>query len=208
MVSTVPELEVPPPEPEAVDPEHRIYQKTSVRGPALIVLGIASFIVVAGIVASALNSGGNPTLSIRSVTIPDGTVVHLTPAATAMHRVVSLGEPPADILGNMAVPAASPVTGTVDSDQGQGQFDRTVSFHSGLSSNQVVDVYRTLLPRLGWQVVYVGSAAQRGKQGTEVLGRHGSGDGFYWEVGVVVSPTTSSGSTPFSVELFQLDDDH
>jgi hypothetical protein len=208
MVSTVKEIETPPPEPEAIDPEHRTYQKASVRGPALIVLGIAAFIIVAGIVASALSSGGSPTLSIHSATIPDGTVVHLTPAADAMHPIVSLGEPPADILGNLAVPAASPVTGTFDADRGQGQFDRTVSFHTGLSSNQVVDLYRNILPRLGWQVVYVGSAAQRGKQGTEVLGKHGSGDGFYWEVGVVVSPTTSSGTTLFSVELFQLADDN
>jgi hypothetical protein len=206
MVSTSPGLASPPSgEAEAVDPDNRSFQPMSLRGPALIVLGIAVLIVVAGVVASALDSGSSPTLTIRSITIPDGTVVHLTPATTAMKSIVGAGEPPADILGNLAVPAASPITHTLNIDQSAGQFDRTVSFTSGLSSDQMVDVYRTLLPRLGWRVIYVGP--QRGGLGTEVLAKKGSGDGFYWEVGAVASPTTSAGTTPFSLRLLELPDD-
>ena len=41
-----------------------------------------------------------------------------------------------------------------------------------------------------------------------MLAKRGSGDGFYWEVGAVVSPTTAAGVTPFSVELFELPDDN
>ena len=44
--------------------------------------------------------------------------------------------------------------------------------------------------------------------GTEVLVKKGSGDSFYWEVGAAVSPTTSAGTTPFSLELFELPDDN
>ena len=170
-------------------------------------LGIAVFIVIVGTVGSALESGSSPTLSIHSVTVPGGTVVHLTPATTAMKSVVSEGQPPADILGNLAVPSGSPVVRTVNSDQGAGQFDRTVYFTSGLSSDQVVDAYLTVLPELGWKVIYDGSGAQRSGQGTEVLAKRGSGDGYYWEVGAVVSPTTSTGSTPFFLELYELPDD-
>jgi hypothetical protein len=207
MVGTASELESPASdEVQAVDPDNRSFQQMSLRGPALVVLGIAVFIVIAGIAASALNSGSRPTLSVRRVTIPDGTVVQLTPAPTAMKSIVSAGEPPADILGNLAVPTGSPVTHTLNSDQSGGQFDRTVSFRTGLSSDQVVATYRTLLPRLGWQVIYGGSGAQRGTPSTEVLAKRGSGDGFYWEVGAVVSPTTSAGSTSFSLQLFQLND--
>lgn len=209
MVSTTPELSSPPPEGAGpVDPDHRTYQPMSVKGPALVVLGIAVFIVVVGTVASALDSGSTPTLSLRSITIPDGTVVHLTPATAAMRSIVGAGQPPADVLGKMAVPSGSPVVRTVNTDQGAGQFDRTVYFTTGLSSDQVVDAYRTLLPKLGWNVVYVGSGARRGGQGTEVLAKRASGDGFYWEVGAVVSPTTSAGSTPFSLEMLELPDDN
>jgi hypothetical protein len=208
MVGT-PELAPPSPdEATSLDPDNRSYQPTSLRGPALAVLGIAVFIVVAGVVASTFGSGSSPTLSIRHITIPDGTVVSLTPATTAMRSIVSAGEPPADILGNLAVPSGSPVTRFSNADQGVSQFDRTVSFRTGLSTDQVVDVYRALLPRLGWHVAYVGSSSRQGTSDTEVLAKRGSGDGFYWEVGVVVSPTTSAGITPFSLRLFEQSDEN
>lgn len=191
-----------------VEPGPARVRPPSVRGPALVVLGIAVFIVVAGVVASAVGSGNGPTTTVRSVTV-SGTSVGLTPARVAMRAVVSASEPPADIIGNLAVPSGSPVTHVVNIDQGQGQFDRTVAFTTQLSSDQVVTLYRTLLPRLGWRVIYAGPGSGRvGGQGTEVLGKLGSGDGFYWEVGVVASPTTSTGTTPFSVELFELADDN
>jgi hypothetical protein len=211
MVGATPDLtdapDAPPSDAEPVDPEHRTYQAVSGRGPALVILGIAVFILLAGVLASAVVTGSSPTESLHSVNIPGGTVVPLTPATSALHSIVSSGQPPADILGNLAVPAGSTVRSTVDSDQNTGQFDRTVSFTSGtLAPPQLVDTFHNLLPKLGWQVIYVG-AGTRGESGTEVLGKRGSGDGFYWEVGVVVSPTTAAGITPYSVELFQLPDD-
>jgi hypothetical protein len=208
MVSTQPDGTPDPGPLTAVDPRRPVFQPMSIRGPALVVLGIAVFIVVVGVVASAVDSGGAPTLSVHSVTIPDGTTVQLTPATTAMKGIISAGEPPADILGNMAVPSGSTVVRTVDTDQNLTQFDRTVHFTIGLASGQVVDLYRALLPRLGWSVIYAGSGASRSASGTEVLAKKGSGDGFYWEAGVVVSPTAASGATPYSVELFELPDDN
>ncbi|MGH9079062.1 MAG: hypothetical protein ACRDYE_03085, partial [Acidimicrobiales bacterium] len=149
------------------DPPVRRSQPVSARGPALVVLGIAVCIVLAGVLASAFDSGNVPTTSLRSIAIRDGTVVPLTPATVAMKRIVSASEPPGDIIGNMAVPTGSPVTHVVNTDQGQGQFDRTVYFTTQLSSDQVVDLYRTLLPRLGWRVLYAGSGSGRyGGQGT------------------------------------------
>jgi hypothetical protein len=208
MSSVDPEPDPAPGEAVAVDPEQRVFQPMSLRGPALVVLGIAVFILVAGVLASAFASGADPTLSIHHIAIPDGTTVQLTPATTAMQSIVSAGEPPADILGNMAVPAHSTVTRTVNTDQGASQFDRTVYFQTHLSSDQVVDLYHALLPRLGWKLLYSGGGLQRSGPGTGVLANKGSGDSFYWEVGVVVSPTTSAGTTSFSVELFELPDDN
>jgi hypothetical protein len=180
----------------------------SLRGPALVVLGIAVLIVAAGIVASALASGSDPTLSIRKVTIPGGTVVRLTPAASALRSIVRAGEPPADILGNLAVPSGSTVTRTINLDQGVAQFDRTVVLRTGLSSDQVADLYRTLLPRLGWAVLDSGSPGSGPTPGTVILFKRGSGDGFYWEVGATVSPTTAAGTTTLTLELFELPDDN
>jgi hypothetical protein len=211
MSPTPPASEPPVPDPAdegLAEPEGRLYEPMSLRGPAIVVLGVAVLIVVVGVVGSALASGGNTTLSVHSVTIPDGTSVPLTPAATAMKSVVSAGEPPSDILGNLAVPAHSTVVRTKNSDQGAGQFDRTVTFRTGLSADQVGDVFRTLLPRLGWKVTDGGSPATGTSPGTVILFRKGSGDSFYWEVGATVSPTTSAGTTDFSLELFELPDDN
>jgi hypothetical protein len=180
----------------------------AVRGPALIVLGIAVFIVVVGGVASALVTGSSPTLSLSTITIPDGTVVHLTPATTAMKGIVNAGQPPADILNNLAVPAGSPIVRTLDIDGNSEQFDRTVYFTSGLSSVQIYEFFRVLLPRLGWDLIYQGSGASRDGADTDVLAKKGSGDGYYWEAGAVVSPTTSAGVTPFSIELYEIPDDN
>lgn len=179
------------------------------RGPrpaaALLVLAIAVVIVVGGVVASAFLSGGTPVTSLRSVTIPDGTTVPLTPGDRSLRSIVSAGQPPADILGNLVVPTAATYLRTVDNSGGTSSFDETVSWTTGLAQTQVTDTFTTALPKLGWQVIYTGPA--RGKAGREVLAKHGSGDGYYWEVGVVASPTTSAGTTPFSLELFQLSDD-
>ncbi len=215
------EPDAPPPSTETVepdlvaatdddtfDPDNRMYEHMSLRVPALVVLGLAVLIVVVGVVASALVSGSDTTLAIHRITIPDGTVVPLTPAATAMKSIVNAGQPPADILGNLAVPSGSSVVRTVNLDQGAGQFDRTVVFRTGLSSDQVGDVYRTLLPRLGWKVLDSGSPATGPAPGTVILFKRGSGDSFYWEVGATVSPTTSTGSTTFSLELWELPDDN
>ncbi len=209
MVTTSPETDPGAPAGTAdVGPDEPRGRPPSVRGPALIVLAIAVFIVVAGVVASAIGSGNGPTTTLSSITVA-GNTVRLTPARVAMRAIVSASEPPADIIGNLSVPTGSPVTHVVNIDQGQGQFDRTVGFTTRLASDQVVELYRTLLPRLGWRVIYAGPGAGRaGGQGTEVLGKLGSGDGFYWEVGVVASPTTSTGTTPFSIELFELADDN
>jgi hypothetical protein len=190
----------------SIDPDHRLYQPVSARGPALIILGIAVFIVVVGTVASALITGSSPNRTLSSITIAGGIGVRLTPATTAMKSIVGEGQPPSDILGNMAVPAGSTMVRSLNADQGVNQFDRTVFFTTGLSAHEVADAYRGLLPKLGWKIIYTGNRAQLSPDQADVLARQGSNDGFYWEVGVVISPTTSAGITPYSVELYELPD--
>ena len=190
----------------AIDPDRRIYQPMSAR-PALIVLGIAVFIVILGTVASGLITGNSPNRAVSSVTIAGGIGVRLTPATTAMKSIIGQGQPPADILGNLAVPAGSTVVRTVNSDAGVAQFDRTVYFTTGLSMHEVVDTFHAIFPKLGWKIIYTGNRAQLTANETEVLAKQGSNDGFYWETGVVISPTTSAGVTPYSVELYELPDD-
>ena len=63
-----------------------------------------------------------------------------------------------------------------------------------------------MLTRTGWNVIYDGPAPQGAAGATELLAKHGSGDGFYWESGIVVEPTSPSGTTAYSIELFETND--
>jgi hypothetical protein len=185
-------------------------QRSPLRGPAVIVLGIAVVIVVVGLVGSAISSSNSataPASPVHQVTLSDGTSLLLTPATTALHSIVGQGQPPADILNNLAVPAGSRSTATINNDLTADAFDQTVDFATPLSNDEVVDAFKTLLPKLGWQVLFVGPGSRGDSSGTEVLAKRGGSDGYDWEVGVVVSPTTLAGTTPFSVEVFQLTDD-
>ena len=191
---------------DGVHPVGGGYEPMSVRGPALIVLGLAVFLLIGGVVASAISSGSNPTFSVRKVTLVDGTTVALAPATSKLHAIVSNDEPPADIIGNLGVPKESVVTGVHNADQHTAQFDRTVVLRSHLAQEQVVETYARLLKAVGWQTIYNGPAPQGVPGSTEVLAKRGSGDGFYWETGVVVSPTTPAGSTSYSVEVLETPD--
>jgi hypothetical protein len=185
----------------------RGFEPMSVKGPALIVLGLAVVILLGGVVASAFSStSSNPTFGLRQVTLPDGTTVALAAGSVKLHTIVSDQQPPSDILGHLGIPQGSVVTGTINSDQNTEQFDRTVDFTSQLSQDQVVSTFTLVLKDLGWQVVYTGAAPQGTQGSTEVLAKRGSSDGFYWETGVVVSPTTPTGTTPYSVEVIQTPD--
>ena len=182
------------------------YEPMSVRGPALIVLGLAVFLLIGGVAASAFTSVSNPSFTIRKVTLADGTVVALAPATRKLQSIVNNGQPPADIIGNLGVLKRSTVGTAVNSDQHVAQFNRTVTLTSLLAQGQVIEAYTKMFRAVGWQIIYSGPAPQGTPGSTEVLAKRGSGGGFYWETGVVVSPTTPTGSTPYSLQLFETPD--
>ena len=182
------------------------YEPMSVKGPALIVLGLAVVILLGGVAAAALTSGSNPTFAVRNLTLGDGTTVNLVPATGKLAAIVNNGEPPTDIIGKLGVLSASTVTSVVNLDQHTAQFDRTVKLTSQLAQPQIAEAYRRMLSAVGWKVIYEGPAPQGLPGATEVLAKLGSGDGFYWEVGVVVSPTTPTGTTPYSIEVLETPD--
>ncbi len=65
---------------------------------------------------------------------------------------------------------------------------------------------------LGWQVFDKGAAAND-PNALEVLGKLAGTDGYYWEMGATISPTTfghgapPAGETDFTIRLFQNSDD-
>ena len=64
------------------------------------------------------------------------------------------------------------------------------------------------MKKQGWQIISTGPA-DHVTGGLEVLGKKAGSDGFYWELGAVISPTSfgagapAAGATSFSLVLFQ-----
>jgi hypothetical protein len=174
--------------------------------PALIVLGLAVALALVGVIGSLVSSGSTPTYQVRSVRIPDGSVVALAPAALRLQGIIDGSGPPGDIVGNLGIPSESTVRSTISGDQGAAQFDRTARLTSPLTATQIIDAFHAALSETGWQVIYTGGAPQGEPGSRELLAKRGSGDGFFWEIGVVAAPTAADGTTAFTVELLQLPD--
>ena len=91
---------------------------------------------------------------------------------------------------------------------GNDANDPTGSFDVVASQATVLGFYKAELKSLGWSISSTG-AADRVKGATEVLAQRASADGWYWEVGVVVSPTTfgsGTDNTPFTLDLYEVPD--
>ena len=199
--------EQPPesPDDEGTGPAYEPVGRMSIKSPAVIVLAIALVILIGGITASVLATGGPTTLTLTSVRLADGTVVHLAPGTDALRPIEQEGNPPSDILAALAVPRGTTTTGSLNTDQNTTQYDRTVDFTSTMSAYQVQDFYAVLFKRLGWKLLSNGPDSYQAGS-TAILAKRGSNDGYYWEAGVVVSPTTGAGVTPFTLRVFEVAD--
>ena len=182
------------------------YEPMSVRGPPCIVLGLAVVILLGGVAAAALSSSANPTFTIRHVTLADGTTVHLVPAVDKLHAIVDNGEPP---YGHHRVPghpprsrrstASSTPTGTPPSSTARSPHEsaRPAPGRRGLPA----DADRG---RLEGDLPGAGSPGRGGRH--RGPGHPGQQRRLLLGAGVVVSPTTATGSTPYSVEVFETPD--
>jgi hypothetical protein len=91
------------------------------------------------------------------------------------------------------------------------QYDAQIGLRSDASQGALEDFYHQDMRKQGWQVFDVGPA-DHDPGALEVLGTKAGSDGFYWEMGAVVSRTAFGphdpphGTTSFIVRLFQVPD--
>jgi hypothetical protein len=187
--------------------------------PALIVVGIAAGLVLLFGIGAALTSSSTPPKPRSSALAPvKGTALRAEAATSVLRPIERPDTPPPDVLRSVVVPEGSTTVSSKPWD-GSTQFSGEMTFRLQASQAAVVDFYRAELKARGWSISSVG-AAEGKKNATEVLAQRASTDGWYWEIGVVVSPTTftspsrpssdsgaagSTGadSTQFSLDLFQ-----
>lgn len=175
---------------------------------ALIVVGIAAFVLVLGVVGAVLTTGqSRPTPTPTGLKTARGAPLRAVPGRAALASVIVAGEPPDDILDVVALPQGAAVVPGSATNNGIGFYDHTLAFRIAAPEASVIDFYRDELPFLRWQLITQGPA--RNAPGYEVVAQHPSSDGYEWEMGVTVAPTVfASGpgrqeTTTFKVRLFE-----
>ena len=181
--------------------------------PAMIVLGLAVLILVLFVTIGVLSSQSPARVrhgaAASSVT---GTSLRAVPAAAALSPIVGGGQPPTDIVNAVSVPAGSVRVSHQDNAAGSGQYDAQVVLRSGDSQGSLLAFYAADMRLQGWQVFDRGPAAND-PGALEILGKLAGSDGYYWEMGATISPTTftrggpARGQTEFTIRLLQESDD-
>jgi hypothetical protein len=143
--------------------------------------------------------------------LPSTTDLAPVPIAAAWQPMVHVGQPPADVLGNMVVPTGATATGFHNKDQGVGQYDRSVDFFVPAGEADVEGFYGAELGAIGWKIRAV--AYTNDHQGRQVLAYRFSSDSYEWDAQLTIdngTGRTSVGTTPgtlLTVELYQVSDD-
>jgi hypothetical protein len=180
--------------------------------PAMFVLGLAVLILVV-FIAVGFATNGTPArtdVSNSLKTVP-GTPLRALPAAPALSVITQSGEPPSNILNSVSIPVGARRISHQNNSAAADQYDEQIGLVSDDSQGALRTFYERDMKAQGWQIFETGPA-EHDPGAFEVLGKKAGSDGFYWEMGAVVSATTfgadapPAGSTHFTVRLFQVPD--
>lgn len=181
--------------------------------PAMVVLGLGVLIlavfVTLGILSThspaPLKTSGAPTRVL-------GSPLRAQPASDALRPIIGSGEPPSNIVNAVSVPVGSLRISHQNNAAGAGQFDAQVTLRSRYSQGALLTYFAAAMHQAGWQVFDKGPAAND-PGALEVLGKLAGTDGYFWEMGATIRPTTfghgaaPSGATNFTIRLLQQNDD-
>jgi hypothetical protein len=181
--------------------------------PAMVVLGLAVLIVALFVTLGILSSHSPaPVKTAGAPSAVSGSTLRAEPAAVALRPIVGSGEPPSNIINAVTVPVGSVRISHQNNAAGAGQFDAEVTLRSTASQGALLAFFAAAMHQQGWQVFDKGAAAHN-PGALEVLGKLAGTDGYYWEMGVTIPPTTfghgasATGETDFTVRLLQQNDD-
>ena len=179
---------------------------------ASIVLGLALVVVVGGLLAQGFAGPSAPTPAPANVATAKGSPLKAIPARSDLAPLIADGEPPDDIVNAVVLPAGS-LPGTVINNTNSAEsYDEQRLFTLTSSQSDIIKFFEIDLPAQGWHVESTGLA--KDQPGFEVLAQRAGSDGFYWEIGTVVTPTVFTASGPgakdglthFEIRLFQVSD--
>jgi hypothetical protein len=158
--------------------------------PALLVVGIAAgLVLVFGVLAVVSSQGSGNSAGTSAPTKVEGTSLLAVPAAKTLKPIEHPDTPPDNIIDALSLPQGATVLSVTNNTTSANQYDEQMQFSVNASEAAVVDFYRVELAAKGWKLSGINPATNL-PGGIEVLAQKGGDDGWYWEAGAVVSPTT------------------
>jgi hypothetical protein len=179
---------------------------------AMIVPGIGVLILVMFIGAGFLTS--NPVQRTKSSTSSfsvAGTPLRATPAARDLKVITVNGQPPGNVINAVSIPVGATRVSYANNSAAAQQYDAQIKLTANQSQGALDKFFSKAMKKQGWQIFDKGPA-DHDPGSLEVLGKKAGSDGFFWEMGAVVSATTfgahgpAGGTTSFTVRLFQQPD--
>ena len=181
--------------------------------PAMVVPVLGVVIIAVFVTLGVLSSHSPaPVKTSGAPSVVPGSTLRAQPAGDALRLIVGAGEPPSNIINAVTVPVGSVRISHQNNAAGAGQYDSQVTLRSPDSQGALLSFFAAAMQQQGWQVFDKGAAAND-PGALEVLGKLAGTDGYYWEMGVTIPPTTfghgapSTGETDFTVRLLQQNDD-
>jgi len=180
---------------------------TSLRLAAIVPLSAVIMLVIV-ILINILTADGPPTAKVSPKL---QSVSGLSPSPRSpFAALVFAGEPPDDILNSVVSPLGALEVGTPHTGGSATSYDRSIVFSSPASSQALYTFFFEQMKGRGWKIFSTGAPVRQ--KGVEILAQRGGTDGWYWEQGVVISPTTfptpGTQTTTFSIRLYQASADN
>ena len=181
--------------------------------PAMIVLGLGVLIIAVFVTLGLVSSQAPAPLKTSGAPaeVP-GTTLRSVPAALALSPIIIQGEPPTNIINAVTLPTGAVRISYQNNAAGSGQYDAQITLRSADTQGALLTFYTAEMHEQGWEVFDKGAAAND-PNALEVLGKLAGTDGYFWEMGATISPTTfghgapPTGDTDFTIRLFQQSDD-
>ncbi|HVA06697.1 MAG TPA: hypothetical protein VNG12_08165, partial [Acidimicrobiales bacterium] len=140
-----------------------------------------------------------------------GSAIAAVPAVRALSVIAVNGQPPGNIVNSVSIPTGSRRMTHENNSAATTQYDAQIGLLVNDTQGPLITFFKAVMKAQGWHVFAVGPAAH--SPGTiEVLGKKAGSDGFYWEFGALIAPTSfgagapPTGHTQFTVRLFQVPD--
>ncbi len=198
--------------PDAAEPVRPMGSAGYSMRPAMIVAGLAVLIVGVFVTIGLVTTGpAQPTDTSTTPRAIAGTPLPAVPATSALAVITGNGQPPPNILNSVSIPAGATRVSHQNNSAASAQYDEQVEMISDASQGALRTFYLLDMKAQGWQISGSGPA-DHDPGAFEVLGTKAGSDGYYWEMGAVISATTfgphapPAGSTDFTIRLFQVPD--